>query len=101
MPRIKPAPASVMISPRQKVADNSCLRMSHAPRATQSGAVLPNRVAFAAVVNESDDVHRARSQAVNTPAKSGNQIADDVIAEFPLMRGRKNGRSKKTEKNNL
>ena len=96
---IKPAPANVIASPRQKVIDNFCLRINHVPNATQSGAVLPSKVAFAAVVYVRDVVHSARSKAVKAPAKSGNQIAEDVIAEFPFMRVMKNGSSINMEKN--
>ena len=96
---IKPAPANVIASPRQKAADSFCLRMSHAPNATQSGAVFPSNVAFAAVVYERDVVHSARSQAVKAPAKSGNQIVVALSAELPFTRVMKKGNSINIEKN--
>ena len=99
VPIMSAAPTSVMESPRQKVFVNFCLRISHAPNATQSGAVFPSKVALAAVVYEREDVHNARSQAVKTPARMGNKIDLVRTAWFCRALDRKNGNNKKIEKN--
>src|SRR5687767_15936244 len=95
VPMISAAPISVIPSPRQKAVLSCWRRINQVPRATQSGAVLPSRVAFAAVVKDNDDVHNARSHAVNTPAKSGNDIDQDLMEVLLFARGRKKGNNKK------
>ena len=99
VPTIRAAPINVIMSPRQNVLDSLCFKRSQVPNATQSGAVLPSSVAFAAVVYESDEVHRARSQAVKTPAKIGKRTDRDRTSELFRMRGIRKGNNKKIEKN--
>src|SRR5688572_28132378 len=98
VPMIRTVPSSVMVSPRQNPGVSCCFRISQAPNATQRGAVFPRSVALDAVVKESDDVHKARSQAVKTPASNGNMINREFSAGFFFMRGTKKGSSKKIEK---
>src|SRR6266487_5035091 len=92
------APSNVIPSPRQKADVSFCFRISQVPSATQRGAVLPSKVALAAVVYESEAVHNPRSQAVNMPASSGNRIDHDLIDGLALMRSTKNGNNKNIEK---
>src|SRR4026207_346321 len=98
VPIMSAAPSSVIANPRQKAVASFFFRISQVPSATQSGAVFPKRVAFEAVVYESEAVHSPRSQAVNTPASKGKIMDRDLSDEFILARGRKKGSSKKIEK---
>src|SRR5512143_3039712 len=95
---ISAAPSRASTSPRQKAGDNFCLRINQAPNATHSGAVLPSSVALEAVVNESEAVHKPRSQAVKIPAARGNTMDRDLTAGLAFARGAKNGNNKNTEK---
>src|SRR5512133_321170 len=99
VPIMRAAPSRAIASPRQKPLDNFRLRISHVPKATQSGEVFPSNVAFAAVVKESEAVHNPKSQAVNTPASRGKITRFERRDGFFWSRGRKNGNKKIIEKN--
>src|SRR6185295_11931043 len=96
---ISAAPRSVIPRPRQKAVESLCFKINQVPRATHKGAVLPNRVAFAAVVYEREAVQSPRSQAVNTPASNGKIMELVLIDRFFWARVTKKGSNRKIEKN--
>ena len=57
--------------PSQKTRFNFSCKINQVPIATHNGAVLPSRVAFAAVVKARDEFQSEKSPAVNIPAKMG------------------------------
>ena len=70
-PQCNLRPASAMISPNQKTPRSFSRKMKSANKATHKGAVLPSKVALAAVVYFNDEFQNAKSKAVKIPASKG------------------------------
>src|SRR5687768_8833278 len=94
---IRAAPESARMSPSQKVPRSLSLKIRSAATATHNGDVLPSRVAFAAVVNLSDEFQSAKSQAVNKPATMGNHNRRVSIGSDVICRWIKNGTNRIVE----